>query len=250
MEAKSKRLWIVTLANIAVVCLLPLVGYLPFYILFPVGLVLSVTGLRFTKGVVSRSSRRVASVINGGVLAFDLVFIILSVASYFDTTMRFLVPRGYEGDVYVVFGARDGESPSKTRWGRLRTFRIPQDGILRTRDKGPGEGLTWSVYYYEEKDGSLEPIDSWTNYYHEREDGSVGPIREVLPGKSHPPENPANDRDIGMIHFSRHFMITDSMGCSVEFQHVYIGTKAHLLSKYRQIDFASYVGEHPVGCSK
>lgn len=250
METKSKRLWIVTLANIAVVGLLPLVGFLPFYILFPIGLALSVTGLMFTKGVVSRASRRVASVINGGVLALDLVFMILSVTSYFDTTMRFLVPNGYEGDVYVVYGARDGESPTKARWGRLRSFRIPQDGILRTRETGPGESLTWSEVYYEARDGSLEPIDDWTNYYHERDDGSVGPIREVLPATSHPPENPAKDRDMGMFHFRRQFIITDSMGCSVEFAHFYVGTKAHLLSKYRQIDFGRYVRDHSVGCSK
>lgn len=250
MEAKSKRLWIVTVANIAVVCLLPLVGYLPFYILFPIGLALSVIGLRFTKGVVSRASRRAASVINGCALAFDLVFIILSIASYFDTRMRFLVPVGYEGDVHIVFGARDGESPNKTRWGKLRSFRIPQDGILRTRDTGPGEGLVWLDYYYERKDGSLEPIDDWTNYYHERDDGSVGPMREVLPSTSHPPENPANDRDSGMFRFRRNFIITDSMGCSVEFEHFYVGKKAQLLSKYRQIDIGRYVRDHPVGCSK
>jgi len=249
MEVKSKRLWIVTLANIAVVALLPLVGYLPFYILFPIGLALSVTGLRFTKGVTSRTARRVASVINGGVLALDLVFIILSVASYFDSTMRFLVPHGYEGDVYVVFGARDGESPSKTRWGRLRSFRIPQDGILRTRDAGYREGLTWRRYYYEQQDGSLEPIDSWNNYYYEPEDGSLRPMREVLSGTSHLPENPANDSDIGLYRF-RSNIITDSKGCSVEFEHFYVGTKAHLLSKYRQIDLGRYVREHPVGCSK
>ena len=75
MEAQSKRLWIVTLANIAVVslwlCALDR-DWLP-YILPLIGLALSVTGLRSTKGVVSRASRRVASVVNGAAFALDLM---------------------------------------------------------------------------------------------------------------------------------------------------------------------------------
>jgi len=75
MEAQSKRLWIVTLANVAVALLLLLVLYAimlalavlapeisgwPLYILLSLGLALSVLGLRFTKSVASRTSRRIA----------------------------------------------------------------------------------------------------------------------------------------------------------------------------------------------
>jgi hypothetical protein len=95
MEVQSRRLWIVTLANIAIPILLlvilygavfgrlaPAISGWPFFVLLLIGLVLSVTGLRFTKGVVSNASRRVAFVVNGSALALDLL-IVLSLATIF-----------------------------------------------------------------------------------------------------------------------------------------------------------------------
>jgi hypothetical protein len=74
MEAQSKRLDACqhrSCKSVAprarrdwLLCILPLIG-----------LALSVTGLRFTKGVVSHASRRLASVVNGCEFALDLVII-------------------------------------------------------------------------------------------------------------------------------------------------------------------------------
>lgn len=88
MEAQSKRLWIVTLANIAIPILLLGLSALPreiswpLLILLPIGLALSVAGLRFTKRVVSGASRRVAFVVNGCALTLNLL-IVLGLATVF-----------------------------------------------------------------------------------------------------------------------------------------------------------------------
>ncbi len=254
MEAQSKRLWIVTLANIAVVSLWirTLDRDWLLYILPLIGLVLSVTGLRFTKGVVSRASRRVASVVNGCALALDLVILLSLAMKFSDTKARFLVPDGYEGDVYVV-QARDGEPSNKTFWGTV-TYRIPQDGILRTQ-KLSFEGMTWLSYYFERHDGSLDPIPRYGYYtmnpeesYHERQDSSLEYTLRTYDDWTYPTENLANDRAIWQFMIVSSF--TDCRGGSVPFKHFYVGTKAHLLSKYRKIDFGRYFRDHPIGCSE
>ncbi len=253
MEAQSKRLWIVTLANIAVVSLWlrALDRDWLLYILPLIGLTLSVTGLRFTKGVASRVSRRVASVVNGCAFALNLLIILALATRFSDTKARFLVPDGYEGDVYVV-EARDGEPSNKTFWGTV-TYRIPQDGILRTQ-KLSFSGMTWLTYYYERHDGSLEPIPSYKDwmepqeFYQERQDGSLEYTLRSYEDWTYPAENLENDRDIGGFGIFSGF--TDCTGGSVSFKHFYVGTKAHLLSKYRQIDFGRYFRDHPIGCSE
>jgi hypothetical protein len=245
METRSKWLWTLTLANIVVTSGLVIVRYSimlalavlapeisdwPVYIFLIVGLALSVTGLRFTKGVVSRTSRRITFGVNGCALAFDLLVMFgLATAFFGSTKERFLIPDGYKGDVYVVYGARDGESLSKTREGV--TLRIPQDGVLRTRDPMP---LGWTR----------------TQYYYERQNGSLERIRNFWPTTIHrTPENLANDKDIG-VFFPRNGTLTNSTACSVHFEQFYVGTKAHLLSKYRETDLGHYLRDHPGACSK
>jgi len=245
MEARSKWLWTVTVANVAVAALLvlgiysimfalallaPVILGWPLYVLLPIGLALSITGLRFTKGVVSRASRRAASVLNGCALALDLVIILGLATMFFGSTKeRFLIPDGYEGDVFVVYGAQEGEVLNKSR-GEV-TYRIPEDGILQTR----------------------EPMlrgSARKEYYYLRQDSSVERIRNFWPTTIHPtPENLANDKDIG-VYFPRIGTFTDYAGCSVQYQQFYVGTKAQLLTKYRENNLGRYVRDHPGACSK
>ena len=241
MEPGSKRLWIVTLANAAVASLLLLVLYAimlalavlapeisgwPLFILLALGLALSITGLGFAKGVGSRTSRRIANVVNGSALVFDLLIILGCAALFFGSTKeRFLIPDGYKGDVYVVYGASDGESLNKTRWAV--TYHIPKNGVLRVQ--GP-------------------MTRSWTRteYYYQMDTGNLDQIRNFWPSTIHPtPENLANDKDVG-VFFPRTGTFTDPTGRSVEYQQFYVGTKAHLLTKYRQLDMSEYLRNHPV----
>ena len=87
MEAQSKRLWIVTFSNIGVTILFLVViydamfarvvlGRWPTFILLLIGLAMSVAGLRLTKRVVSRTSRRFAFAVNGCALALDSLIIL------------------------------------------------------------------------------------------------------------------------------------------------------------------------------
>lgn len=244
MEAQSKWLWPVTIANAAVASLLILVVYgimlalaviapeisgWPLVILLPIGFVLSVMGLRFAKTAASRVSRWLAFIVNACSLAFSSL-IILSLAAMFvgSTNEAFLIPDGYKGDVYVLYGSRDGEALNKTRW--RGTYRIPSDGILRIQEPEI-PGWTSTKYYYERRDGSLKRIQNlWLTTVHRT------------------PENLADDEDIG-VYFPRTGTFTDSTGCSVQYQQFYVGTKAHLLSKYKQNDLVRYVRDHPGACT-
>jgi hypothetical protein len=243
MEARSKRLWVVTLANVAVAFLLllsmygimlamavlaPEISGWPLYILLPLGLALSFLGLRFTKGVASRTSRGIAYVANGCALAFNLIIIFGFGALFISSTKeRFLIPDGYKGDVYVVYGAPDGESLNKTRWAV--TYQIPKDGVLRVQ--GPMV-RTWTR----------------TEYDYQTETGNLERIRNFWPSTIHPtPENLANDRDLG-VFFPRTGRFTDPNRYSVEYQLFYVGTKAHLLTKYKQVEISAYLQNHPVEC--
>ena len=240
---RSTRLWIVTFANVAVEFLLLLVLYairlalaalapeiseLPLYILLPLGLVLSVVGLMLTKGLASRWSRNIVYVVNGSALAFDLL-IILGFAALFITSTkeRFLIPDGYKGDVYVVYDAPDGEPLNKTRWAV--TYRIPKDGVLRVQ-------------------GSMTRTFTRTEYDYQTETGKLKRIRYFWPTTIHPTaENLANDSDVG-VFFLRSGTSTDPKGCSVEYQQFYVGTKAYLLTKYKELDLFAYLKKYPAGC--
>jgi ABC-type transport system involved in multi-copper enzyme maturation permease subunit len=243
MEARSKRLWVVTLANVAVAFLLllslygimlalaviaPEISGWPLYILLPLGVALSVVGLMSAKTVASRWSRRIAYLANGGALAFDLLMIFGFAALFISSTKeRFLIPDGYKGDVYVVYNAPDGEPLAKTRWAV--TYRIPKDGVLRVQ-------------------GVMTRTWTRTEYDYQMDTGNLKRIRNFWPTTIHPtPENLANDRDVG-VFFPRSGTFTDPTGCSVEYQQFYVGTKAHLLGKYQELDLYSYLQKHPAGC--
>src|SRR6266851_3061013 len=165
---------------LALAVLAPEISGWPLYILLSLGLALSVLGLRFTKSVASRTSRRIAYLVNGCALVLDLVIIFGFAALFISSTNeRFLIPDGYKGDVYIVYGAPDGESLNKT--GRAITYRIPKDGVLRVQ--GPMT-RTWTR----------------TEYDHQMETGNLERIRNFWPTIIHPTaENLANDRDIGVF---------------------------------------------------
>jgi len=244
MDSRSKRLWVATLANVAVASLLILVLYgimlalavlapeisgWPLYVVLALGIALSLIALRFAKAVSSRAARRVAYIVNGCALLLHLTTIFGLVALLISSTReRFLIPDGYKGDVYVVYGASDGERLSKTH--SAVTYRIPKDGILRVQ--GPmARNWTRTEYDYQTETGKLERI------------------RNFWPTTIHPtPENLANDRDYG-VYFPRTGGLTDEKGCTAEYQFFYVGTKAHLLTKYKQVDISAYLQQHPLSCT-
>lgn len=121
----------------------------------------------------------------------------------------------------------DGESLNKTGWAI--TYRIPKDGVLRVQ-------------------GPMTRNWTRTEYDYQMETGNLERIRNFWPTTIHPTsENLANARDIG-VFFPRTGTFTDPKGCSVEYQLFYVGSKAHLLRKYKPLDISAYLQDHPVGC--
>ena len=244
MESRLKWLWIVTFANVAVALLLVIVirammlalaafaaavrgGALLTLLPFG-GIALSIIGLRFARGIASRTSRRFGYCVNGCALAlYAAVILGLGGLLASSTEERFIIPNGYMGDIYVIHGVADGASEERTFWGV--TYRIPEDGILRAQAPMVRR-LTRTKYYYQLKNGSLQRI------------------RHFWPTTIHrTPENLANDRDIG-VFFPRTGGLYGSQGCTVSYELFYVGTKANLLSNYKPKDMFRYAREHPVGC--
>jgi hypothetical protein len=241
----EKWLWIITLLNIALALLLILairamlfalgafaasVSGWPVLVLASLGMALSVSGILVGKRTTSRVPRRLAVVINGSALALHSIPMLGIVVIFVGVQrQRFLIPEGYQGDVYVIHNVDDGE-PGKRNFGQV-TYRIPLDGILRTQAPLT-RGLTTTTYYYQRRDSTLERIRyTWLTTIHRT------------------PENLTNDKDLGVFFPRSGKYGTSSNKCVVEFELFYVGTKAYLLSGYQQKDLGRYLREHPIKCS-
>ena len=245
MDVRTKRLWTLTAANLATAILFflaitgvvlalgviaPEITVWPVFVLLAVGLVLSFFGLRHALSAGSPVSRRITNFINGCALVLYLgVLLYLAGIFFVSTQERFIIPNGYQGDVYVIQGMPACQAASGTRW--VVTYRIPKEGILCTREP-MSRGWRGTKYYYERGDGSLEPIHGF------------------WPSTVHPTlENLADDKDFG-IYFPRSGHIHNSAGCSVDYQLFYVGTKANLLKHYVRSDLGLYLHQHQLGCSE
>jgi hypothetical protein len=169
----------------------------------------------------------------GLLLSFALVFSFLSISSK-TVPEKYLIPDGYKGDIYVIFNVPTGRPVEKD--GKTLIYRIPQDGVLLTSAKESPQ-LFSASYFFQREDGSLQPI-----------------VNEWLTTLESSPENLKNDSDWG-IYFPRAgatFMTTrvnGEKGCSVHYDQFYVGTKSHLLTKYRERDLTEYLRQHPEACA-
>jgi hypothetical protein len=168
--------------------------------------------------------------INGGTLALHSVIILAILVILAKVQrQRFIVPEGYQGDIYVIHSRRCGEPEKRTFW--QVTYRIPPDGILETQAP-VHRGLSTSAYYYEQQDGSLERIGGfWPTTVHRT------------------PENLSDTKDFG-VYFPRSGSVWSGAGAPVEFDEFYVGTKAHLLSGYKPSDLGAYLREHTLDCGQ
>lgn len=242
---QAKKFWIVTVANLVAAVFLAVIVYgmmlafaviapeisvWPLFTAVPVGLMLSIAALRITRRLTSRGCRIWGYVLHGCIFAVNPAIVLSVAVLFFGTvTEKFLIPEGYEGDVYATFNSSGGVREARTRW--QVTYVIPADGILRTDGPMPA-GLTRPEYFYRRVDGTLEKIRNfWPTTIHKI------------------PENLSNDSDIG-IFFPRTGTATYADGCSVEFEQFYFGTKAFLLTNYKQKKLSEYVHEHPGACGR
>jgi hypothetical protein len=240
----ERWVWILSSINVAIAVLLMLclravllalgafaayVSSWPIFVLLLVGASFSVIAILVGKQISYAPSRVMSFFINGGTLALHSV-IILAILLIFAKVQhqRFIVPEGYQGDIYVIHSRRCGEPERRTFW--QVTYRIPPDGILETQAP-VHRGLSTSAYYYEQQDGSLERIRGfWPTTVHRT------------------PENLSDTKDFG-VYFPRSGSVSSGAEAPVEFDEFYVGTKAHLLSGYKPSDLGAYLREHTVDCA-
>jgi hypothetical protein len=237
-----KWLWIVTLSNVVatgfliliILATLQVIGIAayvttwPMFALLPVVLTLSIIGLKLARKNPSKTARWTGYLLNGCALAVPAVVAALVGTLFVSATKeKYIIPSAYEGEIYVVHDVANGQPPEKSFWGT--TYRIPKDGVLLTQAP-MSHNFTRTTYYSELKDGSLRRIRS-----------------EWYSTIERTPENLANDRDIGM-YFPRTGSFTDAAGCRIEYDEIYVGTKADILSNPRELDLSSYLRSHPAVC--
>ena len=243
MRQRDKWVWILTLLNVFTAVLVMLVIWAmlsvigiaaevsswPLFASLSLGGVLSLTGVLIAKGAESRVLRRLGCVVNGSTLAFYSTLLVGIAALFIGVPQeRFLVPKGFMGDVYVIHNIADGEPEVRTL--RRVTYRIPRNGILRTQAP-MNRGFTWSVYYYERNDGGLEQVRNTWNTTIQRTT-----------------ENLTNNKDVGVFFPRTGTGQYGSAGCPIEFEEFSIGTKAYLLSDHPETNLTRYLNEHPVKC--
>jgi len=236
----EKWAWILSSINVAIAVLLILslravllalgafaayVSGWPIFVLLFVGAILSVIAILVGKQISYAPSRVMSFFINGGTLALHSVIILAILVILAKVQrQRFIVPEGYQGDIYVIHSRRCGEPEKRTFW--QVTYRIPPDGILETQAP-VHRGLSTSAYYYEQQDGSLERI------------GGFWPTTAHL----------SDTKDFG-VYFPRSGSVWSGAGAPVEFDEFYVGTKAHLLSGYKPSDLGAYLREHTLDCGQ
>jgi uncharacterized protein DUF6843 len=240
MRWTQLRFWIITLANGLALCLLllvlsgmflalaamaPVVESWPLFSVASLGVVLTGFGLYFTRLAKTRRQKWIGWSLHGGSLFIYVLIAIILATSWLRATRRtFLLTDGYKGDFYVIH-VHSQAHEHKNHW--RTTYRVSSDGILLTDDPMP-ESMR-DEYTYLGADGKTKPIT----------DIELSTI----------PDTPQSRADLTPIaFFPRTGSFTSRSGCNVQFEQVYIGTKADLLKNYKQTDLNSYVAAHPSLC--
>jgi hypothetical protein len=242
-----KRAWLLVGANVLVALLVILflfailtvlaamasvVTTWPLFVLLACGVVISIVAIQALKTVDRSKTRLLGNLLNSSALSLYLLVIVAIGWEFFSATReRFVIPEGYEGEVYLVHGVPGGK-PEERSFYRTETYRIPGDGVLLSQVPMNISG-TRSEYYYESKDGKLTKIrNAW-----------YSTIQDT-------PENLTNNRDVGMYFPRTAYGGDNNGGCKGPSDLFEIGTPSFLLSKRPQIDISAYLTNHAAACAK
>lgn len=82
-----------------------------------------------------------------------IFFFVLSLISCIKPAKRviYLIPKGFEGKVYLIFNQQDGVPPIEE--GQSLLFRIRENGVLKTQ-RAPTKGRVTQRYFYEDSNGN------------------------------------------------------------------------------------------------
>jgi hypothetical protein len=172
------------------------------------GAVLSVASWPLTRAAPKRLNRCLGYCVNGGALLIYVTLFTGAGVIWLQTTHRtFLVPAGFQGELYVVHESRPTQ---RARYSfRRTTYRFPSDGILETSDPAPN--IFSDEYRYLYPDGHTQKL----------KDAGPGTLQDT-------PENRANMTEI-VTYFARMSPPTGPNSCYLE--EISIGTRAFLLTK-------------------
>jgi hypothetical protein len=125
-----------------------------------------------------------------------------------------LIPRGYTGDIYIVYRIKSGQPPLREDGARL--YRIPSNGILLTQEE-PNTGINAvSRFYYEDQSGAREPLERiWAST-----------VPDTPQNRAHP--------QIEIFYPRRGRYGSTQMGCEVEHSVYLVGTRAQAISEGTQ----------------
>ena len=215
--------WSIKAANVAVCALL--IGFIylilaafaafaarvttwPIYLLFGTGVVLAVISWPLTISVPTKRTRWIGYLLNGGSTLIYLAVLVVGVSIWLNMTRRlFLIPSGFQGDLYVVHSPHRLQNAHKSY---LRTtYLFSSDGVLKTDDPEPTAFSDEYAYLYP--------------------DGHRQTLRDAGPGTlPDTPENRANTKEV-VTYFPRSLTAQRPDDCPME--EISIGTRAFLLSK-------------------
>ena len=218
----NKWFWIITAANVTVCVLLLLFIYAvlrvlgafaagvemwPLYMLFGVGILLTAASWPLTRSVSAKRTRQFGCALKAGPVLVYSTVLFVSASIWLNTTKSlFLVPAGFQGDLYIVH--TDHNRKQSKRYLRT-TYRFSNDGVLATPDPEPT--LFSDKYAYVYPDGHLQ----WLH------DAGPGTLPDTA-------ENRANTTEV-VTYFPRTSTPIGPNACSME--EISIGTRAFLLSR-------------------
>jgi hypothetical protein len=237
-QFRKRWFWSITAANVAVCALL--IGFIylilaalaafaagvttwPIYLLFGTGVVLAIVSWPLTRSAPRQRIRWLGYSLNGVPALIYLAVLVVGTSIWLSSTRRlFLIPVGFQGDLYVVHSPHRLQNAHKSY---LRTtYLFSSDGVLKTDDPEP---TTFSDEY-----AYLYP------------DGHRQTLRDAGPGTlPDTPENRANTKEV-VTYFPRSLTAQGPDDCPMEA--ISIGTRAFLLS--RRVEGATPDKTHPGIC--
>lgn len=227
MQQEASRIrwfWAITAANVLICVLLIAVIFAilnvlaafaagvtewPAAVLLGVGFVLAVISWPLTRKIPSKRKRWRGYALNGGAFAvYALVLVTVTGMWLHATRRRFLVPAGFQGELFLVHAPKQGE---KGRKGLFRTtYQFPNSGVLITQDPAPA-GLFSDQYEYSYQDGHRQKL----------RDAGPGTLPDTT-------ENRGNTREV-VTYNPRDTSPRRATDCSIE--EISVGTRAFLLSR-------------------
>ena len=212
-QYSGRVFWIITAANVTV-CVL-LIGFIylilialaafaagvedrPAFVLLAVGLILTAISWPLTRSAPTLRKRLVGYALNGGALLVYLMLLIAAGGIWLHTTRRlFLVPAGFQGDLYVVHDSSRRQDETKSF--RRKTYLFSSDGVLETHDSAPTAFSDEYRYVY--PDGHQQKLsDAGPGTLPDTPENRANTTEVVTYfGRSSPPggqsHRPATDRD-------------------------------------------------------